>query len=171
LHNLPVWAGALGLGALFMADISSADAILFMLSTSMSQDFYRRFVNPKANDAELLRVARRAAVGGGATAVLFAIVSESIVASLTVFYSLVGVILFVPVIAALYTGRASGAEAFSSFGGGIAAYAVVRLGLGPAGIGVMTPNVAGLLAAGLGFSIVFYVRRFGGLRRRVDERT
>ena len=158
MHTLPVWVGAIGLGALFMADVSSADAILFMLSTSLSQDFYRRFVKPRASDTELLRVARRAAIGGGATAVLFAIVSESIVSALTVFYSLVGVILFVPVLAGLYTGRASGAEAFASFGAGIAAYAAVRMAVGPLGIGILTPNVVGLVAAGLGFAAVFFVR-------------
>ncbi|MCH7776915.1 MAG: sodium:solute symporter family protein, partial [Gemmatimonadetes bacterium] len=87
--NLPVWVGAVGLGALFVADISSADAILFMLATSMSQDLYRRFINPQASDRRVLFVARVAAVLGGVVAVGMAIVSPSVVAPLRIFYSLV----------------------------------------------------------------------------------
>jgi len=65
MESLPPLVGAVGLGALFSAEVSSSDAILFMLSTSLSQDLYRRFVRPSATAT--LRVARWAAVGGGAS--------------------------------------------------------------------------------------------------------
>ncbi len=99
--DLPVLVGAVGLGALFVADISSADAILFMLATSMSQDLYRRFINTQASDRRVLFVARVAAVLGGVVAVGMAIVSPSVVAPLRIFYSLVGLSFFVPVVAGL----------------------------------------------------------------------
>ena len=35
-----------------------ADAVLFMLTTSLSQDLYKRFVSPGATDQRVLRVAR-----------------------------------------------------------------------------------------------------------------
>ncbi|GIT51214.1 MAG: hypothetical protein Ct9H300mP15_14270 [Gemmatimonadota bacterium] len=35
--------GALGLAAVFSAEVSSPDAILFMLSTSLSKDLYKRY--------------------------------------------------------------------------------------------------------------------------------
>ena len=38
---LAPWLGGLGLAALFAAELSSADAILFMLSTSLSRDLYQ----------------------------------------------------------------------------------------------------------------------------------
>ncbi len=63
--GLPALLGALGLAAVFSAEISSADAILFMLSTSLSKDLYKRFVRPDASDAQVLKVARLAALSGG----------------------------------------------------------------------------------------------------------
>ena len=39
VQDMPAAAGALGLAALFSAEVSTADAILFMLATSLSQDF------------------------------------------------------------------------------------------------------------------------------------
>ena len=45
--------------------MSSADAVLFMLATSASRDLYRGFVKRDATEAELLRVARIAAIVGG----------------------------------------------------------------------------------------------------------
>jgi Na+/proline symporter len=36
------WVGALGLAAVFSAEVSAADAVLFMVATSLSQDLYKR---------------------------------------------------------------------------------------------------------------------------------
>jgi len=76
--ELPAGIGALALAAIFSAEVSTADAILFMLATSLSQDLYRRFISPAASDRQLLRVARLAAVGGGLAAVGLALGSSSI---------------------------------------------------------------------------------------------
>ena len=54
---LPPPVGAVGLAAVFSAEISASDAVLFMLTTSLSQDLYKRFVNAAASDAEVLRTA------------------------------------------------------------------------------------------------------------------
>ena len=74
METLPPLVGALGLAALFSAEVSSSDAILFMLSTSLSQDLYRRFVSPAATDTQVLRVARWAAVAGGILGTALAVV-------------------------------------------------------------------------------------------------
>ncbi|MBA3295735.1 MAG: sodium:solute symporter family protein, partial [Acidobacteria bacterium] len=42
--QLPAFIGALALAAVFSAEVSTCDAILFMLSTSLSKDLYKRFV-------------------------------------------------------------------------------------------------------------------------------
>src|SRR4030095_188781 len=65
MTDLPFWVGAVALAAIFSAEVSAADALLFMLATSFSQDVYKRFVNPAADDRQLLRCARGAAVAGG----------------------------------------------------------------------------------------------------------
>ena len=55
---------------------------------------------------ELLRVAASSAVGGGVLGVLLSIYLSTIVQAMTVFYSLLGVSLFVPVLGGLYSRRA-----------------------------------------------------------------
>ena len=54
VHDLPPAVGSLALAAVFSAEVSSADAVLFMLSTSLSQDLYRRFLRPDASDRQVL---------------------------------------------------------------------------------------------------------------------
>ncbi|MEE8368120.1 MAG: sodium:solute symporter family protein, partial [Thermoanaerobaculia bacterium] len=66
---LPPFVGGIALAAVLSAELSSADAILFMLSTSLSKDLYGRFLNPSASDALILKVSRLAALGGGALGV------------------------------------------------------------------------------------------------------
>ena len=66
VHSLPPLVGALGLAAVFSAEISASDAILFMLTTSLSQDLYKRFINREASDDRVLRLARWTAVLSGA---------------------------------------------------------------------------------------------------------
>ena len=58
MHGLPLAVGTLGLAAVFSAEVSAADAMLFMLTTSLSQDLYKRFVNRAADEQQVLLVAR-----------------------------------------------------------------------------------------------------------------
>jgi SSS family solute:Na+ symporter len=76
---LPPWLGGLALAALFAAEISTADAVLFMLATSLSQDLYKSFLNPAADDRRLLRVSRWTSVAAGALGVGLAILLPTVV--------------------------------------------------------------------------------------------
>jgi len=149
---LPAGIGALALAAVFSAEISSADAILFMLSTSLSEDIYKRFVRPDASDRQVLRMARIAAVAGGGFGVALAIALPSVIGSLSVFYTLMSVSLFVPVVAGLYTRRPGTPAALAAMAGGVAGVAAVRLGALPAAAWV-TPYTVGLTAAALCFVV------------------
>ena len=156
-QELPVFIGALGLAAVFSAEVSTCDAILFMLSTSLSKDLYKRFVNPAADDRRLLLVARLAALAGGAAGVVLAIVLETVIDALTIFYSLLGVALFVPVIGGLYTRRPGTPEALASIAAGIATLLIATYATG--GYGLLNPNLLGLAAAAIAFTVVMAVRR------------
>ena len=158
VRDLPPLVGGLALAAVFSAEISAADAILFMLATSLSQDLYRRFLSPDAPDARVLSVARGAAVAGGAAGVLLAIFSPTIIAALGIFYALLGVTLFVPVLAGLHLKRTGPPEALASVSAGIAVTVALRLA-GVTRVGVVTPELAGIIAAALGFAAVFAGRR------------
>lgn len=157
--QLPVLVGALGLAAVFSAEVSTCDAILFMLATSLSKDLYKRFLNPEADDRRLLLVARLAALAGGAAGVLLAIQLETVVGALGIFYSLVGVSLFVPVVGGLFVRRAGTPEAFASIAAGIATLLAVQFTTGGRGFGILNPNLLGLAAAALAFGVTMAVRR------------
>ena len=79
----------------------------------------------EATDAELLRVARGAALAGGLAGMALAILIPTVVLALTVFYGLLTVMFFVPVVAALLTRRVGAPEALA----GMAAQPGVGLGL------------------------------------------
>ena len=126
---LPPWLGALALAAVFSTEVDTCDAILFMISTSVSKDLFQRYMKPGASDRELLLVARMSAVAGGVLGVLLSIYLSTIVQAMTVFYSLLGVSLFVPVLGGLYSRRAGQAEALAAIVAGVTVLLVVRFGV------------------------------------------
>ena len=149
----------MALAAVFSAEVSTCDAILFMLSTSLSQDLYKRFVNRQASDAQVLRVARAAALVGGLGGVLLAVRLPNVIAALAIFYSLLGVSLFVPVIGGLYVRRAGTPEALASVAAGIATLLYLNQQPWAMRSIVFNPSLAGLVAAALAFFVVAAVRR------------
>ena len=92
VHDLPPVVGALGLAAVFSAEVSAADAVLFMLTTSLSQDFYKRLRQPRRERPA------GAAAWRGSTAVLAgalgvahrAWLAERDRSALSIFYTLIG---------------------------------------------------------------------------------
>ena len=147
MFGVPPLVGAIGLAAVFSAEISAADAVLFMLTTSLSQDLYKRFVDPSADDDRVLRVARWTTIVSGAFGVALAIVLADVIESLTIFYTLLGVSLFVPILAGLYVPRTTSAAALASIGAGVSGMSIVQVMTGGAGWGLVTPALGGLLAA------------------------
>ncbi len=65
MEALPFWIGGLTLAAVFSAEISSADAVLFMLTTSLSRDLYQTYIDPDASEQRMLTVSRITAVVAG----------------------------------------------------------------------------------------------------------
>jgi len=143
-HDLPPIVGAMTLAAVLAAEISSADAVVFMLSTSFSRDLYNRFLAPEAPDARVLAVARIAAVVAGVSGVALALVFPTVVDALRAFYSAITVTLLVPVVAALLTSRTTPAEGLASLLSGFGVWLLVLL-VGGAfqGIPAQTWGIAG----------------------------
>ena len=150
MELLPAWLGALAMAAVFSTEVDTCDAILFMISTSVSKDLFKRYIRPTATDDELLVVARIAAVGGGVLGVLLSIYLSTIVQAMTVFYSLLGVSLFAPVVGGLYARRAGSLEALSAIVAGVVTLLVVRYGVAGAHPW-LDPTLSGLIAAGIAF--------------------
>ena len=159
MHALPVAVGSLGLAAVFSAELSAADAVLFMLSTSLAQDLYKRFVAPAADERQVLFVARVTTVAAGAFATAFAIVSPTVNGALTIFYTLLGVCLFVPILGGLYVQRASTVEAFAAIAAGVIVMLFVHVTTAGRGFDSLTPALAGIGAASAAFVVVLAATR------------
>ena len=144
---LPPAIGAIGLAAVFSAEISASDAVLFMLTTSLSEDLYKRLVRPAASDAEILRVARWTTVTAASLAVAIAVSLGSVVDALTIFYTLLTVSLFVPVVGGLFVARTESRGALISILSGMTAMLTLQVATGGRGWMFVTPAFGGLIAA------------------------
>jgi SSS family solute:Na+ symporter len=147
IHDVPLLVGSLGLAGLVSAEISAADAALFMLATSLSQDLYKRFLNPAADDAQLLRIARLASLVGGGAGIAIALVAPNVNEALKFFYTLLTVSLFVPVVAGLFTRKTGVPEVLAAILGGVALTGASQLGLTAHLPPAFTPAVLGLIAS------------------------
>jgi SSS family solute:Na+ symporter len=147
MYGLPPLVGAIGLAAVFSAEVSASDAVLFMLTTSLSQDLYKRFVNRAATETRVLFVARCTTIVSGVLGIVLALVLGSVVNALTIFYTLLGVSLFVPIVAGLFAPRTSTAAALAAIVAGVGGMLALQFGTGGRGWGILTPALGGLLAA------------------------
>lgn len=153
LTSVPLVIGGLALAAVFSAELSAADAVLFMLSTSGARDLYRAFVRPSASDADLVRVARWLAVVGGLVGFSLTFAYPSVLEALTQFYAVLVVSLFAPILGGLYLPRAGRWGALTSMLMGITTLAVTSLITHGAGYGWAAPHFLGLVASGLTYLI------------------
>ena len=155
--GLPLFFGALALAAVFSAELSSADAVLFMLSTSLSEDLYRRFIEPDASDARVLGVARLGAIAGGIAGTAMAIALGSVISALSVFYGLLSVGLFVPVAGGLFWRRAGRNAGLAGMVFGLGGYLIGHYLLELPGRAVWSPTSFGLTASAVAFVAVAMV--------------
>jgi SSS family solute:Na+ symporter len=152
--HLPAAIGSLALAAVFSAELSSADAVLFMLATSGARDFYRGFLRPQASDARVLLVARLMAVAGACIGFLLTFLLDSVLSALTIFYQLMVVTLFAPILGGLFLPRAGRWGALASMLVGVATLITVSLATGGAGYGWAEPHFLGLVASGITYLVL-----------------
>jgi SSS family solute:Na+ symporter len=162
--DLPLGLGSILLAAIFSAEVSTADAVLFMLATSLSQDLYHRFVNPAASDGQVLRVARWAAVAGGVLGILVALVTPTIVGALSVFYAMLGAILFVPILVALHAHVDRRREVTLSIVAGAVAVLAMQFSVGNRPGSLWTPATIGLISAAAAYGVGVWWRAVSGRR-------
>jgi SSS family solute:Na+ symporter len=130
-----------------------------MLSTSLAQDLYRRFIRPDAADHQVVAVARGGAVTGGLAGIGLAVTIPTVIDALTVFYGLLTVALFVPIVAALWLRRTDGLAALASIVAGLTVLVAVHVHTGGAGIAGWRPDTLGLCTAAGAFALVLAARR------------
>jgi SSS family solute:Na+ symporter len=144
---LPPWLGALSLAAVFSAEISSADAVLAMLSTSFAKDLLKAYLRPDLEDSKFLTATRITVVAAGFVAVGLAIVLPSVVSALQIFYALLTVALFVPLIAGLYWARPDARRALAAIGAGLGTTLALNFFNRGHGFAFLSPVACGILLA------------------------
>ena len=146
---LPRWLGVWALASIFSAELSTTDAILFMLSTSLAVDLYKTFLEPGILQQKLLQVSRIASVGAGILGIVLASVLPSIIAAVSIFYGLIAVALFVPVVAGLYSRRVLSGAAIASILSAVTVTVVTMRLTGNRGVGLLSPQAIGIATAAL----------------------
>ncbi len=159
LSAVPIGVGGFALAAVFSAELSAADAVLFMLSTSGARDFYKGLFRPDASDAQVLQAARLAAVLGGAVGFLLTFVFGTVLTALTMFYSVLVVSLFVPILGGLYLPHAGRRSAFAGIVAGVSLLVAVHFATDGRGFGWVSPTLVGLVGSGMTFLAVAALTR------------
>ena len=146
---LPVWLGALLLAAIFSAELSAADAALFMMSTSLSKDLYKAFINPAATEPRLMAVARASAIACGAAGAMLAMLLPTVITALTIFYTLLTAALLLPLVAGLYSTRIRAHAAIVSIAVSVTVTFALELMSKGAGVLGVPSLIIGVLAGGV----------------------
>jgi SSS family solute:Na+ symporter len=154
LGSVPLAVGGLAMAAVFSAEMSAADAVLFMLSTSGARDLYKGFIRPDASDRDVLRVARIAAVIGGALGYALTFVYPTVIDALKMFYSVLVVTLFMPILGGLYLPRGGRWGALAAMLVGVSTLVATFVSTGGAGYGWMSPTFLGLVASSFTYVIL-----------------
>ncbi|MBP2625294.1 MAG: Na+/solute symporter [Firmicutes bacterium] len=142
---MPFWASALALAAIFSAEVSAADAVLYMITSSFTKDLYKGFIKPDISDEMLLKSSRVVAVVAGLLGVGMAIVLPNIITALSIFYSLMSVSLTAPLLFGLFSKRPSTAAAFISATVGVAVAVFLHFWNDGKGLGILNGQSTAIL--------------------------
>jgi len=155
---VPFWVGALLLAAIFSAEISSADAVLFMLSTSLGHDLYKRFINPEAGEKTMLLVSRLTSVSAGIIGTLLAMSLPSVISALEIFYSLLSASLFVPLVWGLYRSRPGTKTCLLAITASVLVTILTHLATDGQGIFLLSPVALGIISSFVLFLVSYFSR-------------
>jgi SSS family solute:Na+ symporter len=119
-----------------------------MLSTSLTQDLYRSFLRPAADDRRLLRVSRITSVGAGILGVGLAVLLPTVVDALKTFYGILTATLFVPLLAGLVSPKPDARTARAAVVVSVAVVLGARKALAGSPLASWLPFAAAIAAAG-----------------------
>ena len=162
----PALAGII-IAAILAAVMSSADSNLSCLATVIMEDHYRRHLNPRATDRQLLQVARFSTLAFGVGSAVWALFFVNITDILVFIYDFWGPIMIVPFLVGLfwYSPSRIYAVVIAMFAG-LTATAVWRFALdSPADLG---PALFGFLVAVAAFLVSLPATRRIPLTRLVQ---
>ena len=118
LHGLPVWLGALLMGAVFAKIVSTANNYLFSPATNLVNDVFSRYLAPQASNKRVLIVSRLVVVMLGLWALYQAVNTHSVLAKSLYAYTIYSAALTPVILAAFYSRRANAQGAVSAIAAG-----------------------------------------------------
>jgi solute:Na+ symporter, SSS family len=118
LHGLPVWLGALLVGAVFAKIVSTANNYLFSPATNLVNDVFIRYLAPHAANRRILLVSRLVVVLLGVGALYEALNTQSVLAKTLYAYTIYSAALTPVILAAFFSRRATAAGAVSAIAAG-----------------------------------------------------
>jgi solute:Na+ symporter, SSS family len=154
---MPFWASAFALAAIFSSEVSAADAVLYMITSSFTKDLYKSFIKPDISDEKLLKSSRVIAIVAGAIGVGIAIILPNIITALSIFYSLMSVSLTAPMLFGLFSKRPSTAAAFVSAIAGIITTVTLEFGNAGKGLGMLNAQSTAILLTIVIMVVMMYV--------------
>ncbi|WP_101295561.1 sodium:solute symporter [Halegenticoccus soli] len=107
LQVIPVGLSGIVLAGFISAMMSTADSALLASSTLFTNDVYRRFIDPDADDRTYTNVSRAVIVALGAVMIYAAVRIGNVVDALVLAYDLLTGCIFVPVFGAFFWKRAT----------------------------------------------------------------
>ena len=110
-----------------------------MLTTSLSRDLYQTFIEPGATEERVLSVSRIAGVLAGIAGIIFAALLPDVITALTIFYSILSVALFVPLLAGLYSSKPTANGALITILTSISVMVVIHILTDGTGIADISP--------------------------------
>ncbi len=158
VHFLPQWLGVLTLAAVFSAELSAADAVQSMLANSLAKDFLKTLLLPHLNEASLLRLTKQITVTTGILGVIVALMIPTVVAALQIFYSLLTVVLFVPLVVGLYWRRPGAWAALLAIATSVPTTLLIHVQTVGRGFGVLSPVACGILVSAVAMIATTFVR-------------
>lgn len=168
---LPFWASAIALAAVFAAEISTADAVLYMLTTSITNDIFKTFVKPKMTDAELLKTSRVVTFVAGVLGVGMSLILPNIITALSIFYTLMSVSLTAPLLFGLFSTRPSAAAASVSTILGVGVTLILTFSIKVKLFGVLNAQSTGMIVSLIIMAIMmvaFPAKAFKDGKREVE---
>jgi SSS family solute:Na+ symporter len=85
-----------------------------MMSTSLSKDLYKTFINPSADGSRLMSVARLSAIACGVVAAILGMILPTVITALKIFYTLLSAALLLPLVVGLYGRRVNARSMIAS---------------------------------------------------------
>jgi len=153
---LPLGISAIALAAIFAAEISTADTVLFMLNGSFTNDIYKTFINPNLTDKGMLTMSRVVTLVSGVLGVIIALFLPNIITALTIFYTLMSVSLTAPLLFGMYSTRPTAAAASVSAISGVALTLILTYGFKIKLFGILNAQSSGIVLTLIIMVIMIY---------------